>query len=360
MEFSTGPRALSLLTAFALAIVACKPRPPAPPKPVEPLAPAAAEMRPPAADQQWVWTARSADGTASVEQRLLSPGHCVVEGRGGAEPWTVEECRGDAIKLHFVSADGRGLLVIDALPEKGSDWGAPMVVSLYTLGKPTAQTNAAALLENPGHLRKFSSRYAWLQGTGGLPGVGPHYLDAQLVEATTVNNRVLKLGFTAPEIPPAVLRPVEAQGSAPALKCSGMLEWSDASGETHYTDSLGEVPEPFRKRVKCTAGGEIAVVAAVDHPRPVAVAAPGQPAPQLIVVPNPTQVYCSYTNLQKREGGLDIAFPGAGVRSNHSFCAPGTIAEAAARCERDAKARFPDPSPCSCTADKATVASRCN
>lgn len=308
-------------------------------------------------EKKWSWAARSDDGSAVVTQARKG-GVCTVEGPG----WKSSECLGDAMQLHFVSADGKKVLEIDTLPEQGTDWHTAEVVRLYSEGKLIHRTNAGALAPKESALKKFQVRFAWVEGSAGLPGPRPTHAGPDAVELTPVGGKKMKLGFDGSGIPP----PLAAKTGTEPASCDGLMQWTDAEGETHFTDSIRNVPAGHRSKIKCMAGGQLTVVGAAPLPKgrpgglPGDYGSAGFPAPGPAPEPrNVKQVYCAFSILQKAKSTKNITVIG-GDRLKHSYCVTATLAEAIADCDRQRKQWSGETAACQCTDDATFIGDRCS
>jgi hypothetical protein len=158
------------------------------------------------------------DGQVEVTSWEVAPGTCLVEATGPA-PWSLEKCLGTSTWSFFVSPDGQTLMGIDPLP-LGEDWrwGEAPVVTLFERGEVKKFTNAAGMVSNGGALKRFSKRFAWVAGNGGLPGLKPAYATASEVSLTTAEGRSFRIGFDGFGLPPpgvVVEPPVEARPAQP-------------------------------------------------------------------------------------------------------------------------------------------------
>ncbi len=351
--------------AIALLLAGACRRAEAPPKPEAEVVAAPAPAPLTGEARKWTWTVSSQDGRASVSQRFLGPGQCRVESSGATPAWSVEECRGDSLQLHFVSPDGRRLLVLDAMPQAQESWRVAPVAWLYEGGALVSSTNAGAFVTDEKKLMRVGSRFAWLAGTNGLPGVAPAYAAAGFVDGTTVAGNAIHVGFDGTGIPAPVAAPRPA-AAVELPECDGMMEWTDAQHQTHYTDNAASVPARFRKAIRCTSGGDIAVVHGPKLKSPPPSPTFGHPPPAAGEEPataaKGATVYCVF-DYEKvvRKSTKDITVVGnTSVMMKDSYCTSGSVSDATRRCNRKAQAEHAGAGPCSCTDDATYISTRCD
>lgn len=244
MSLRFDSKRLVLAALVALVSTACKESEPKPIPIKPPPDPIAAIEVPPPGLEKGAWTARSRDYKVTVQQMPSAPGQCVVKSSSATDGWSVNTCLGDNTLLYFASADGTGLLVIDPFPAFERTWQTAPVVRLYTRGELTAFTNAGALVNQRQKLRMSEKRFAWLQGTGGLPGAPPKYVLEDVLEGTTADGARMRLGFNADSIPKP-MNSTEVVANE-VLESGGVLSWTDEKGETHFTNDPRRVPGKFR------------------------------------------------------------------------------------------------------------------
>src|SRR6185295_440390 len=123
-----------------------------------------------------VWTAESASGQATIQQRGEPGQGCLLESSGGKEAWRAEVCAATPDQLTFVSGDGEWLLVIDPLPPvREGHWEAADAVSLFHRGELRIRAPVGDFVHSSKDLHFFIGTVGWLRGTSDLEGSPPRY-----------------------------------------------------------------------------------------------------------------------------------------------------------------------------------------
>jgi len=122
------------------------------------------------------WTAQSASGQATIQQRGDPGRGCLLESSSGKQSWRAEVCAATPDQLTFVSEDGEWLLVFDPLPPvRDGHWEAADAVSLFHLGELRIRAPVGDLVRSSKDLHFFIGTVGWLRGTSDLPGSPPRY-----------------------------------------------------------------------------------------------------------------------------------------------------------------------------------------
>ena len=167
--------------------------------------------------QPVAWTARSAGGKATVQQRGEG-GRCVLEGAGAGRTWSAGVCAATREQLTFVSEDGQWLLVIDPLPPvREGRWQEADAVSLFLRGQLRVRAPVGDFVQSPRDLHFFIDAVGWLQGTADLEGTPPRYgPDGTTVRGELADGSPFSLPFD--DTPRERPRPPAPTATAPALR----------------------------------------------------------------------------------------------------------------------------------------------
>jgi hypothetical protein len=157
----------------------------------------------------------SANGRYSVRLVQLAPGDCRLEvtSESGLR-WALEQCVGSVDDLYFPSEDGERVWVLVPLPPKGSapaqgaegrrgtrrstpGWAQAPVAALWGREGRLQERRLHELVDaqDLSEVRHLARHLQWLEGTMGIPGIGPRLTEAGRVEFETVGRKTRSLRF---------------------------------------------------------------------------------------------------------------------------------------------------------------------
>lgn len=143
------------------------------------------------------WIAVSPNAQVEATQQADGKGGCRLEvKRAGEVVWSAARCFGARADGHFVTNDGRTLLVVYAFPKNPGAIGRATAAELFVRGQRARAFEVGRFVRDPKPLVMARKHFYWLEGALGQPGVPPGYSkDGTAVELTTLDRRSWSIRF---------------------------------------------------------------------------------------------------------------------------------------------------------------------